>query len=156
MFKILKSFSHDVKCSFFFLINKNNKLFWPNQLETLKILGYPANSVFTFLFLFIHRPKRKINFPAFFLFKIPKRSQFTDVDNILSKPKKHQFLWKLDSLQDSPRAPGLHMSFKMSRTIHCAFFKFIISDSNEFITANHNFLLNYTSVTEFLKYRKIK
>ena len=70
MFKILKSFSHDVKCScFFFLINKNNKPFWPNQLETLKILGYSANSVFTFLFLFIHRPKRKINFPAFFFLR---------------------------------------------------------------------------------------
>lgn len=68
MFKILKSFSYDVKCSFF-LINKNNKLFRPNQLETLKILGYSANSVFTFLFLFIHRPKRKINFPAFFFLR---------------------------------------------------------------------------------------
>jgi len=31
------------------------------------------------------------------------------------------------------------MSFKMSRTIHCAFFKFIISESNEFITANLTF-----------------
>ena len=118
----------------FFLINKNNKLCWPNHLETLKILGFPANSVFTFLFLFIHRLKRKINFPAFFLFKIPKRSQFTEVDNILSKPKKHQFLWKLDSLQDSSRTPGLHMSFNISRTIHCTFFKFIISDSKPIIT----------------------
>ena len=69
----LKYWNHSVMMwnvvVFFFLINKNNKPFWPNQLETLKILGYSANSVFTFLFLFIHRPKRKINFPAFFFLR---------------------------------------------------------------------------------------
>lgn len=67
----LKYWNHSVMMwnVVFFLINKNNKLFRPNQLETLKILGYSANSVFTFLFLFIHRPKRKINFPAFFFLR---------------------------------------------------------------------------------------